>query len=164
MTNASGSAHVCLCSECGASLTHVYYLDGRPLGSDCFERLTGLRVSDLRDYTDATGNVDLTKRAADLQARRDEFSAAEIRRAAQIADVAQANQWLIDALTPFAFEGNFCASIIASLRSEGILASELPHKARCIIVSILVKGLRGKRRDAMRAELHAKFESSQQGS
>lgn len=163
--NAAGGEHNAECSNCGASLTHVLYLNGKPVGSDCFERLTGLKPSHLEKYIDAAGNVDLERRERDNTAAAADRAATKQTHEAKCAEVAAKNQWLIVMLEPFAVNDpqghsvNFAASIVKSLQ-QGELASTLPAKAVSIIVKILCTGLRGKKRDALYNELYERIEAT----
>lgn len=155
--NAQGGVHNATCHVCGASLTHVYYLNGQPIGADCLETKMGLKVNNIRAYIDSIGNVEYERLKADRAAQKAAQESAAAVRTSQVAEITASNQWLIDIIEPsaqydnFGYALNFFGSIVRSLQ-QGTKASELPNKAAWIIAKHAAYGLRGsKRDDAMQA-------------
>lgn len=141
--NAHGTAHNAICSRCGASLTNVYFFNGQPVGSDCFERLTGLSFDQVRGYVREDGTIDLDARKRDMDARDAEQARTHAQYVADCTKVAESNEWLISGLAPFAefdaqgYGMNFAGSIVRDLRN-GTRANELPIKAAWIIAKMIV--------------------------
>ncbi len=161
--NALGAVHNATCSNCGASLTHVFYLNGKPLGSDCFERLTGLTTAQVSRYTDTQGAIDLDARTRDIEARRQTAQLAHAAHEDHNAAIVASNAWLIDALTPYAVfvnghPNNFFASIVRELQ-QGTAHMDLPARAHAIIADTLAKetASRGRKYQVAREQLLARL-------
>ena len=162
--NASGSAHVATCCNCGASLTYPVWVETKnkageivrceAFGKDCFEIVFGQRYDSIPSKYRIGNRFDVTKYHNDREAILKAVDIAIQNEDARVAAVATENAWLIDALQPLGCvstyvqckqgiqyttpKDNFFGGIITSLRT-GQRATELPDRAKRIICEALAK-------------------------
>lgn len=157
---ANGSVVYALCDSCSQGLTHPVEYQGKVYGHDCFEKVSGYKLTNILKYV-KNGKVDESKMLEDKARWEVAERKFEDRKQAAI----EKNEWLIRELMPYAqfsdgpcwdfAQGtelpmalhymnamNFFASIVLSLRS-GQLASGLPGRAQEIIADKLSKEVEG---------------------